>query len=219
MAKRLFHLVAEREGGAAVLRYRLTCGSCGRTEALGKQNMGDSTAQEQVPKKFEARGWEVGSRQNGRDDRCPACVARAAEQRRRAKLTIVTTQGEPAMSVTAPKAEPPREMDRTDRRLIIEKLSEVYIDEERGYDTGWSDSRIAEALGVPRAWVAKLRDENFGPARSEEVTRFLAEAETVRTEARDLRRDFEALSKRMAELSDRAGRIERAAVDIQKAVV
>lgn len=83
----------------------------------------------------------------------------------------------------APKraAEPPREMSRDDRRLIFAKLDEVYVDENTGYSAGWTDDKVATDLGVPRAWVAQIRDENFGPGTNEEITKLLGEVnETVR---------------------------------------
>lgn len=61
------------------------------------------------------------------------------------------------------KAEPPLEIGADDRRLIFGKLNEVYIDQDRGYSNGWSDERVATDMGVARAWVAKVRDEFFGP--------------------------------------------------------
>ena len=69
---------------------------------------------------------------------------------------------------TAVAAEPPRQMQREDRRIIISKLDEVYIDESVGYSGDWSDERVAEDLGVPRAWVSTIREENFGPEVSED---------------------------------------------------
>lgn len=216
MSKRAFVETVEREGGKPVGRYRLTCGQCGVSHALGRQNFGGRLAVELVPKKFAALGWVVGHRQDGADDRCPACVSREAEQQRRANLRLVTSEGD--MSQAVAKADPPREMDRTDRRLIIEKLSEVYVDEQTGYSAGWTDKKVAETLGVPRAWVVKLRDENFGPARSPEIEDALKEARAVAGEVRTLSETLSAVTKQLGVLADRAGRIERIAGEIEKAV-
>ena len=84
MSRRQFAKVTIRDEGQVAQRYRLTCGSCGCGEALGQMNFGDDVAQEQVPQKFEAKGWAVGKRQDGRDDRCPSCVNRDQERRRAA---------------------------------------------------------------------------------------------------------------------------------------
>ncbi|SOC48301.1 hypothetical protein SAMN05892877_14816, partial [Rhizobium subbaraonis] len=51
-----------------------------------------------------------------------------------------------------------------DRRLINMKLAEVYAD--GGYVTPWTDQRVADDLGVPRAWVAEIREGFYGPEGS-----------------------------------------------------
>lgn len=66
--------------------------------------------------------------------------------------------------------EPPKEMTREDRRIIFAQLNEIYIGEDKGYSAGWTDQRVATHLGVPRAWVASIRDENFGPLRENETS-------------------------------------------------
>lgn len=66
---------------------------------------------------------------------------------------------------------PAREMTREDRRLIFEKLNEVYVDDKVGYGDGWSDEKVASDLGVPRGWVKLIRDENFGEEITSEITR------------------------------------------------
>lgn len=67
------------------------------------------------------------------------------------------------------KAEAPKQMGRDERRLIFEKLNEVYVDERTGYSAKWSDETVAKDMGVPRAWVSEVRDQNFGPDRNEEL--------------------------------------------------
>ena len=61
------------------------------------------------------------------------------------------------------RAAPPPTMSLADRRLIIDKLGEVYVDEKVGYSSGWSDRKVGVDLGVPPAWVAEIRTQNFGP--------------------------------------------------------
>lgn len=185
MSARDFIPTMERVGASAFRTYRLTCGSCGVTANIGSQSFGERLACDLVPKKFGERGWVVGKRPT--DDRCPSCVAKS-EQRKRAmsKLRVIDDK--------KPTAEPPREMSRDERRLIFAKLDEVYLDERRGYDNGWSDKRVADDLGVPRAWVAKIRDENFGSENSNDETRqLLEEARSVVAAAR---LEMEALNKK-----------------------
>lgn len=73
------------------------------------------------------------------------------------------------------KADPPREPTKDERRLIFGKLDQVYLDEKRGYEKGWSDARVAEDLGVPRAWVEAIRAMNFGEENASEDARQLVE--------------------------------------------
>ncbi|WP_156373882.1 hypothetical protein [Rhizobium sp. Leaf386] len=65
-----------------------------------------------------------------------------------------------------PKAEPPKEMTRADRRIVNEKIADVYDDGAERYSLGWTDKRVADDLGVPIAWVREERDRYFGPEGS-----------------------------------------------------
>ena len=54
-----------------------------------------------------------------------------------------------------------------DRRVIIAKLNDLYVDEATGYRDDWNDAMVAKDLGAPIEWVREIRDENFGPHRNE----------------------------------------------------
>ena len=96
-----------------------------------------------------------------------------------------------------------------DRRIIFEKLNEVYLNEREGYSEDWTDKKVAEHLGVPQAWVTQIRADNFGPHGSNKVI--------DNTNA-----DGTALVKEIREtgskLMVRADDLERRLIDIQKAV-
>lgn len=181
MSRRHFVETTVREEGQPVPRYRLVCGSCGCGGQLGRMNFGPAVAGKLVPQKFEELGWRVGKRRDGGDDRCPACVNREQEARRVRQGAIQNEEfanvSKPAPPPPAlrPVAEPPREMTREHRRLIFLKLEEVYLDERAGYSAGWTDARTATDLGVPRAWVSTIREENFGPSHSEDYQKMVAE--------------------------------------------
>ena len=134
--------------------------------------------------------------------------------------------------VEAQKPEEPRKMGREDRRIIFEKLNEVYLNEAVGYETGWSDHRVATDLGVPRKWVEQIRDENFGAiGTNPEMSEFLTEAERLIGEARSIllqcrkaREDIDAILKQpdfvsLHYISDRIGAVERLADKVKKLVV
>lgn len=55
----------------------------------------------------------------------------------------------------------PREMDKTDRRLIFARLNEIYGDDM--YLEDWTDLKAATDLDVPVEWVATVREADFGP--------------------------------------------------------
>jgi hypothetical protein len=117
--------------------------------------------------------------------------------------------------------EAPREMSRADRRIIIAKIEEVYLDEQTGYSDGWSDQRVANDLGVPRAWVARLREENFGPEASNAATRkLLAEAREFVSRANDRAAQLNTLASDCMKARDairlEAERIERQIAAVEK---
>lgn len=129
----------------------------------------------QAAKKFKDMGWAIGAAP--RSDRCPACLAKLQdgktngaakkpENRKAVEVALVshTPKAQPEPLKPAPPAED-RELTRTDRRIIISKLDDVYG--ENSYTDDWSDEKVAQDLGVPRDWVSGVRDENFGPDISE----------------------------------------------------
>lgn len=97
------------------------------------------------------------------------------EENQEVSKTAAKAAAKDAVKTNAVAVEPPREMSRDDRRVIFAKLNEVYIDESKGYDNGWSDHRVAVDLGVPRAWVASVREEMFGPDKSNAEARQLVQ--------------------------------------------
>lgn len=123
-------------------------------------------------------------------------------------------------------AEQPRTMGFDEKRIIIAKLQDVYVDHKTGYDRGWSDKRVAEDLGVPRAWVAEVRETNFGPARdNDEVREVLAEARTVLAAAKDLteqalkvEEQYVVFDRARSEVMAQISRLERRLADVEKAV-
>lgn len=96
------------------------------------------------------------------------------------------------------KVEQPQEMTREDRRLIFAKIDEVYLDENTGYSEGWTDTRVANDLGVPLAWVKNIRSENFGEEQSnaamakqlDEVKAVLSQAKKLHLDCKDEMRDM-----------------------------
>lgn len=209
----------ERYGTSYRVAAQVACRDCGATSNIGIKSDGGLLPPNAIQKKFEQKGWVIGS--NPKWDLCPECG-----RKEKAKNLKVVHNVEKTIS------EQPREMSRDDRRVIFAKLDEVYLDEKRGYERGWSDQKVATDLGVPRKWVEIIRAENFGAVGvSEDMAEFLSEAETLckearkaLEEARKAREHVEAMLKNpafltLSTISDRLGKVERLASEMRKLVV
>lgn len=176
------------DAGPASHGVEIRCGICGKAEFAAAGNRPGGAAEIWAASRFASRNWKVGQKPDL--DRCPECAARERAEWRARKAKA--RQKERQMQQTLPSgAEAPRTMDFDDRRIINRKLEEVYLDATSGYGDGWSDKRVAEDLGVPRAWVKELREQNFGPARdNEEIRAFL--------------KDFDAAAAKVADIDKRA---------------
>lgn len=199
------------QGGAAVLAYRIDCACCGAVGYFALKRGGVPRPPRSVVIHFQAEGWRVGAA--ARKDACPACCR--PDPAVRAPLPPVST-GETAMpdphvktiDLVPAKADAPREPRLEDRRIINLKLSECYGD--GGYATPWTDQRVADDLGVPRAWVSEIRETMYGPEGSNPLyDQFLAacaEIATAQDELMTLRKEHFELVKRAQESGDRVRR-------------
>lgn len=164
-----------------------------------------------------------------------AQIRLAAEQRQQEKPAMVAHG--PAHSIVLKPVSgavpQPKPMGRDDRRIIFEKLNEVYADEKTGYGGDWTDKTVAEDLGVPMAWVAAIREEMFGPAGgnsiiSQEIAaarEVLAQGRKLLTDAADLKVQAEGLMQRAndiyaatAPLLNLVNRTERTIQEINRRV-
>lgn len=213
---RQWHTIALRraDAGPTQAAVEIVCGVCGKSEHAINPSNRKAMPTVWVTNYFAQKGWEVGHK--AADDRCPACAATLRAERR----SKSETKREKTMAGdTAPMAEQPRQMGFQDKPIILAKLVEVYLDSENGYDRGWSDKRVAEDLGVPRAWVAELRDQNFGPARdNEEIRDFLARVDAHVAKVADVEKRCGTLSAEAVKLASEAREIEKLGLSIRKAV-
>jgi hypothetical protein len=173
-AARQFTPATLRFDGATRRGFSVTCGYCGKpgkvavnSFRVGAGHDGDQESR-YVRKKFSDEGWKIGDRE--KDDRCPECFAKilnaAANRKIENKGTSSVVELRPK-----PAAEPNREMQLDDRRIIFSTINERYLSKDKGYQDGWSDIRVSTDLGVPLEWVQKLRQENFGPEGANEQLR------------------------------------------------
>lgn len=196
-----------RNNGRLIPALQANCSRCGEADIMPNPQGVHSYAQHFAEKNFTQRGWRLGNKR--KNDVCPKCVAAQREQRAQAReanaevkladvmppevieiatrrpVVVSEKKGDEMPKDEPMKADPPPEMTRFHKQTIFAKLLDVYAGEQVGYSTGWSDKRLAEDLGVPRAWVTTVRDENFGPEASNEDTRKLvAEAKAALADAK-----------------------------------
>ncbi|PZQ82675.1 MAG: hypothetical protein DI549_10880 [Ancylobacter novellus] len=220
------------EGGGAF--YILRCRRCpNKFEHKARKYSGPPpNLEDEVLPEAKKAGWDV--LHGARRATCPDCREMAARLKAKREEKIMVTKPAPVVPAAllapstpaAPRAEPPRTMDFEDRRVILMKLNEVYDSPSTGYGRGWSDKRVAEVLGAPRAWVAELREQNFGPARdNDDVREFLTEARNALAAAKDLTEqttkceaEHVVLRRMIDDLKGRLNRLERQSADLQKAV-
>ena len=117
------------------------------------------------------------------------------------------------LDILTPK---PPELTKENRRAILAKLEDVYVDETTGYSAGWTDAKVAADLGVPRAWVTTLRSENFGPEGNEEIKIALAEAKELMAAINKAMCAFGEQNRIIDEFERRAEKIERTIIEIEK---
>jgi len=194
--------------------YRVQCGNpaCMAIETVSMNTSAHSSGDDDIQTarraqtKFEKLGWKIGKRE--KEDRCPKCVSPTAtvihmpppqEQSPRADLMQSTTPvNEIVPQPEPPPADPPkpkgsagqlapggRAITRADKRVIITKLEDVYGSEETGYQSGWSDQRVAHDLNCPAGWVAQVREENFGPGDNPEIRAMRDEVRAAVAEMKD----------------------------------
>jgi len=159
-----------------------------------------------IARKLEQKGWRVGRSRNSH--RCPKCAAKLEIVRNKPEeKPMANNKSETPLQVVQENA---RVMTRDDRRIVFEKLNEVYLNDKVGYAKGWTDEKVAVDLGVPRAWVRLIREENFGDeVGNEDIREQVREAQTMLAQVR-------AIEPEMRRLLGMSDKIERSLAEIQK---
>lgn len=214
-----FRVVRLGEGSTTRSGVQIECSGCGVTSTV-QQNNHRHWNMRSLEAHWTKHGWTVGNKSS--KDKCPDCT-----RPRRSNVSELP-KNVTALPVAAPSPsqQSPREMTRMDRRAIFVKLEECYGTEQTGYNGDWTDDKVAIDLGVPKAWVAAVRDENFGPASDNaEIRRVLAEAKVLLTQANVLKSEMERYATTvdrmkgdLAKLLSNSERIANAIVRIEKGV-
>ena len=216
-------------GDSKVRGLSITCGKCGVIQRAPMNTVfntkgDDRQAELLAMRKFSKMGWEIG-RSTARH-RCPACIEKRTIAKPFAALGKLTTDNlkkllddnikkeEPAMrtsslnggvSLKAMEQSSPqvREMSLEDRHVVFAKLQDVYDMKAKSYTADWSDKRVSEDLGVPRAWVSEVRGSFFGPDRNAEFEEQILVAKTAVDDFKKLTTDAAAIAAAQQKLSDR----------------
>jgi hypothetical protein len=152
MSERDFPEESISYGDKSTKAMKIVCACCNAVAYFPFQTGANRKPPVAAIQHFQNKGWVVG---NGpRKDFCPHHVSPA----KRKGSTVMANI--PASSI----ADKPREMTREDRRIINDKLDSVYAKD--AYKAPWTDTAVAKDLGVPRDWVAQVREQFFGPAAS-----------------------------------------------------
>lgn len=174
------------EAGHSRSGYKITCCRCGRVEELVASGHTGSLPQTVINKKFQQKGWKTGRKAVG-----PCCLAPkpakfVAEEAMKPKtIDSIATQINSQSPVQAPVAiESPREMTAADKRKVFRAIDDQWDEGKGRYIGAASDQQIADTLGVPRAWVKEVREENFGRSqRNEDLDKMIGDAKNLRAEA------------------------------------
>jgi hypothetical protein len=202
--KSVFTICSMNIEGATRRAMRATCVNCGHTQntVANAQHYNDSGSDERedrrIGRKFIKEGWEVDL--FGGKHICPGCRSPQAIKQQ-------TLEKEHEMEATV-VAMPVRGMSREDKRIVFQKISEVYVGEQAGYQPPWTDELVARDLGVPRAWVAEIREEMFGPlASNSDIDDAVKAAQTLTNEMVAIRERSEELGRQAETMLKRLGSI------------
>lgn len=195
----LAQLVIEGRPRRAMRLYCFRCGKSGDCMMNTMQRGASSDDRENriAGRKFTEMGWSV-DLSRGKHF-CPECQTspQVKSQKQEEPLAVVSL---------------PRQMSREDRRIVFEKLNEVYVDEKQGYSAPWTDEKVSVDLGVPRAWISQVREEMFGPVGSN------SEIDGVLKAAKELAGEFAKHREQGDKLLSLATSIQKQLDQITKAV-
>ena len=181
-AQRYQHPVSVRVESGFRSVYRFHCSKCPAFYDISANTHTGRRNAEDLRRQMLRVGWDLGDKPE--KDVCVTCIQ--ARRKHKSKTTAEVIQMPKHVQIVS-QHDGPREPTRDERRIIFAKLQDVYIDEKTGYGSGWSDRKLAEDLGVPRAWVERIRDENFGPIPvSEDAVKQIEEAEKTLKDAQSL---------------------------------
>lgn len=167
---------AKPDGVHVVAALYIKCGHPGCRESIDFLSTGrGKTNPDHARKVWGRKGWEIG--RNADSDRCPQhtrLALRAERETDMGKETPINHASHEksfdgqlrAAAAVAPiiDAKAARMPGRDDNQLILIAVQEAYPAPGEGYTAGVTDDSIAAELGLPRVWIAQVREQFFGPA-------------------------------------------------------
>jgi hypothetical protein len=210
MSARTFIVGSIPRAGQRVRGVAVTCSRCPATHSVPMNTVHNSKPRDQDEKlarmatrKFESDGWKIGH--NAKHDLCPNCSkAPQPQPQKQNPAPEKPTMQAPAAAPKSPSEQPPRQMAIDDALLIASRLTEIYLGKDKGYADDWTDGKLAESLGVPRAWVTECRVKTYGEGRAgnDEITAMVRDAQAVRNDALGVLEQLESARSAMLRLID-----------------
>lgn len=200
------------EDGQQRSGYKITCCRCGKEDEIVASGHTGSLPQSVINKKFQQKGWKTGRKPIG-----PCCSvqrpARFPTPQNSEDVMKKTIDADPVQPLAI---EAPRQMTPADKRKVFRAIDDQWDEKHGRYIGAASDQHVASTLGVPRAWVVEVREENFGKTqRNEDLDKALGELKNVKgeiTRALDKVLEFattlEALEKKVELLQARVEAVE-----------
>jgi len=196
---------------------RISCGYCKNREEQQfntvKTGAGhdDDVIERLVMRKFEKTGWKIGK--TATQHRCPSCFSNikqsAVRKSQMTKPTLTPVATTPVTHQVTPITQEVRLMTRDERRIIFEKINEVYVGEKVGYSDNWTDEKVALDLGVARKWVTDIREDMFGPDINEAQARLTTEAKELIEEIKKTREVMDVLVKHAERIQEQLSNLKR----------
>lgn len=201
--------IEARNIGPGKVEYELPCSGCGTV----KMTTANWWSTQTFARNLADRGWET-----GRKMKCPDCVAKdaAAKPVKETKAMNKPAAPQPATAMAAALTDAGiQPVDRSPEarkahRAIIGWLEEAYDEPAQRYRAGFTDATIAKEAGAAEAYVAKVREEFFGPlGEPTEVTELRIEIGELVDKASILLRDAQAAANDlMAKATELTGRLD-----------
>jgi hypothetical protein len=159
---------------------RMTCAKC---DAFGDVTLTRNMPPEFILKKFQSTGW---NQVNKTQWLCHACKPK--------KESVAPMKATQASPITQPSMVAARPLSLAETRKVMALLEEKFDPDKGSYVSGYSDQRIAETIGVPRARVTEAREEAFGKIK-------------IPPELVDLRQEMDLLTQEIYKLSDKGDKL------------